>query len=79
MDGKPGCDSREGEGDGWRESHDVMQGVEQGWGKDPKREWKKGKEEGPLERRVQDIMPILYVVLRYRDYCRRNRRGAVRE
>jgi len=32
MDGKPGCDSREGKGDGWRESHDVMQGLEQGCG-----------------------------------------------
>lgn len=25
MDGKPVCDSRDGKGDGWRESHDVMQ------------------------------------------------------
>ena len=46
MDGKPGCDSREGKGDGWRESHDVMQGLEQGWGMDPKGNGSRGRRRG---------------------------------
>jgi len=46
MDGKPVCDSRDGKGDEWRESHDVMQELEHGYGKDPKRNGRRGRRRG---------------------------------